>query len=61
MTFREDDCHAGTQNAAENLNILRKQALLLMKRDTSSNRSMRAKRLKCAYDFNYALRVIGLY
>jgi len=60
VTFREDDCRARTQNAAENLNILRKQALQLMKRDTSSNRSMRAKRLKCAYDFNYALKVIGL-
>ena len=60
VTFREDDCRARTENAAENLNILRKQALQLMKQETSSNRSMRAKRLKCAYDFNYALKVIGL-
>ena len=60
MTFREDDCRARTQHAAENLNILRKQALQLMKQETSSNRSMRAKRLKCAYDFNYTLKVIGL-
>lgn len=60
VTFREDDCRARTENAAENLNVLRKLALQLMKQDTSSNLSMRTKRLKCAYDFNYALNVLGL-
>jgi len=31
-----------------------------MKKDSDSNHSMRAKRLKCAYDFSYALKIIGL-
>jgi len=60
VAFREDDCRARTENAAENLNILRKLALQLMKKDSDSNHSMRAKRLKCAYDFSYALKIIGL-
>ena len=55
VTFREDDCRARTLNAAENLNILRKQSLQLMKNETSSKLSMRQKRLRCAYDFTYAL------
>ena len=59
VAFREDDCRARAENSAENLNILRKMALHLMKQETSSSRSMRAKRLKYAYDFNYALKVIG--
>ena len=60
VTFKEDDCRARAENSAENLNILRKLALQLMKQETSSSRSMRAKRLRCAFDFNYALKVIGL-
>ena len=60
VTFREDDCRARAENSAENLNILRELALQLMKQETSSSRSMRAKRLRCAFDFNYALKVIGL-
>ena len=60
VTFREDDCRARTLNAAENLNILRKQSLQLMKNETSSKLSMRQKRLRCAYDFTYALKVLGV-
>jgi predicted transposase YbfD/YdcC len=60
VTFREDDCRARTLNAAENLNVLRKQALQFMKSETSSKLSMRQKRLRCAYDFSYALKVLGI-
>ena len=60
VAFREDDCRARTLNAAENFNILRKQALQLMKSETSSKLSMRQKRLRCAYDFSYALKILGV-
>ncbi len=60
VTFKEDDCRARLENVAENLNILRKQALQLMKRETISKRSMRQKRLLCAYDIFYALKVVGV-
>jgi predicted transposase YbfD/YdcC len=60
VTFREDDSRARLENAAENLNILRKQALQLMKQETSIKASMRAKRLRCAWDLFYALKVIGV-
>ncbi len=60
VTFKEDDSRARTDNAAENLNILRKQALQLMKQETSIKGSMRSKRLRCAWDLFYALKVIGV-
>ncbi len=59
VTFNEDVSRARTENAAENLNILRKQALQLMKRDPSKG-SMRGKRLRCAWDLSYAFNVIGV-
>jgi predicted transposase YbfD/YdcC len=60
VVFREDDARARTENAAENLNILRKQALQMMKRETTVKGSMRAKRLRCSYDIFYAFKVIGV-
>jgi len=60
VTFREDDARARHENAAENLNIFRKQALQLMKLETSVKGSMRSKRLRCAYDMFYTLKVIGI-
>ena len=60
VTFKEDDSRARTDYAAENLNILRKQALQLMKRETSVKGSMRSKRLRCAWDLFYALKVVGV-
>jgi len=60
VLFREDDSRARTEDAAENLNILRKQALQLMKRDDSFKASLRTKRLCCAWDIFYALKIIGV-
>jgi predicted transposase YbfD/YdcC len=60
VTFREDDSRARLENAPENLNILRKQALQLIKQETSVKGSVKSKRLRCAYDLFYALTVIGV-
>lgn len=60
VTFREDEARARTENAALNLNILRKQALQLMKNDTSFKGSLKSKRLRCAWDIAFALRILGV-
>ena len=60
ITFREDENRARTGNAAINLNILRKQALQLMKRDTTVKGSMKSKRLRCGWDISFALQLLGI-
>lgn len=60
VAFKEDSCRARQENAAENLNILRKQALQLMKRDTTSKKSMQKKRLLCSYNILYALKLLDV-
>jgi predicted transposase YbfD/YdcC len=60
VTFREDDSRATVGYSAENLNILRKEAIQLMKQDDSLNVSLRQKRFCCGMDIHYALKVIGV-
>lgn len=57
--YQEDKCQTYMENAAVVLNILRKLCLHLTKRETSFKASMRTKRLRCSYDFPYALKVLG--
>ena len=59
VTFREDSSRARLDHAAENLNILRKEALQLMNNDPSKG-SMRGKRLRCPWDIAYAFKLIGV-
>ena len=59
VTFREDEARARLGNAAENLNILRKQALQLMKKEPSKG-SMRMKRFRCSLDISYAFMLAGV-
>ena len=42
-----------------NLNILRQQALQLLKIDTSVQGSMKSKRLCCGWDIFFALHLLG--
>jgi hypothetical protein len=45
VVFREDACHVLDKNAAENLNIVRKWALSVLKNwDTGKKHSVRQKR-----------------
>jgi predicted transposase YbfD/YdcC len=60
VTFKEDDSRARLENAQENLNILRKQAMHLLKKDSSVKASLENKRLLCAWDIFYALKVAGV-
>ena len=59
VTFGEDNAHVRLGHAAVVLNILRKMVLLLLKSDSSSRGSISSKRLRCSWDFSFALRVIS--
>lgn len=60
VVFREDDSRAMLGNSAENLNIMRKQSLHLMKQEDSFKASMRMKRQRCGWDIDYAFLVLGV-
>jgi hypothetical protein len=44
--------------AAENLSRLRRIALNMLQRETSSKRSIRLKRLKAGWDHDYLLKIL---
>ncbi len=58
VTFKEDSAHIRLGNAAVVLNIFRKLVLQILKADTSVKDSMQSKLLRCAWNFDFALRVI---
>jgi hypothetical protein len=43
----------------ENFGLLRRLALRLLKKETSSKRSNKGKRLRASWDDSYLLRVLG--
>ena len=57
---REDDSRARLDNAPENLNILRKEALHLVLSDNTFKASAKGKRYRCSLDLDYALTIIGV-
>jgi len=58
ITFREDDCRIRKGNGAENFAVLRHIALNLLRRETSTKLSLRARRKKAAWDQEYMLKVL---
>lgn len=58
VLFKEDDAHIRLGHAAVILNMFRKLALQMLKHDTTVQGSMTSKRLRCAWDFKYALQVV---
>lgn len=59
VAFREDDSRVRSGDAPENLAILRRLALNLLKQDTSAKIGIKGKRLRAALDDNYLLRVLS--
>lgn len=57
VTFREDFCRARIGHAAENLAIIRRLALNLLKKDISEKKSIRRKQLLCNWNKSYLLQV----
>ncbi len=59
VTFREDDSRVRDRTAARNLALLRKIALNIVGRDTTSKASVRARRKKAAWNDAYMLRLLA--
>lgn len=55
VQFQEDAAHIRMGHAAVVLNTFRKLALALLKADSSVKGSVASKRLRCAWDFQFAL------
>jgi predicted transposase YbfD/YdcC len=53
VCFREDECRVRMGHAAENLAALRKIALSILRRDTTTKAGMEARRLRAALDTAY--------
>ena len=58
VSFREDDNRTRIKNAAENLAIIRRMALNLLKRNKSTNIGISAKRKKAAWDNKFLINII---
>lgn len=58
VAFREDDSRARIGNAQENLALLRRIALNLLRREKTSKVGVKAKRLKSAWSEDYLLQVL---
>ncbi len=59
VVFREDDSRHHAGNSCENLALLRKLALSLLKQETTSNASLKTKRLRCGWDTDYLAKVLA--
>jgi predicted transposase YbfD/YdcC len=59
MVFGEDQCRVRIDNAAQNLAILRRIAMNLLKRDTRTKASVNLRRLKAASCDRYRAEIIG--
>jgi len=58
IVFREDDCRVRKGNGAQDFAVLRHIALNLLRREKTTKRSIRAKRLKAGWDNAYLLKVL---
>jgi predicted transposase YbfD/YdcC len=60
VAFREDDCRIRVGEAAQNFAILRRIALNLLKKDTSTKLGIANKRLKAGWNVDYLAKLMGL-
>ena len=59
VAFREDQCLIHDGSAPQNLSLLRKMALTLLRTDTSVNASIARKRKLAGWDDSFALRLFS--
>jgi predicted transposase YbfD/YdcC len=59
VVFREDESRHHAGNSCENLALLRKLAIGLLKQDKSSDASLKTKRLRCGWDDDYLAKVLA--
>jgi predicted transposase YbfD/YdcC len=58
IAFREDESRVRTDQAAENLAVLRHMALNLLKNERTAKGGIRAKRLQAGWDHDYLLSIL---
>jgi predicted transposase YbfD/YdcC len=58
VTFNEDRSRIKKENAPENFGLLRRLALCLLKKETTSKRSIKGKRLQAGWDDGYLQRIL---
>jgi predicted transposase YbfD/YdcC len=59
VVFREDDSRHHAGNSGENLALLRRLAISLLKQEESSKDSLKTKRLRCGWDNEYLAKVLA--
>lgn len=60
VTFNEDHCQIRTGHAAENLGLVRRMAINMLKAETSVKKSIRRKQMACIMDHAYLEKVLGV-
>ena len=58
VSFGEDGSRVRERNGAENLSLLRKMALMMLKREKSSKRGVAGKRKKAGWDPSYLAKLL---
>ena len=58
VAFREDDSRVRVDHGAENVAILRRIALNLLRQDTTTKAGIHARRLKAGWDELYLLHLL---
>jgi len=59
VTFREDEQRMRLNNSAQNMTLMRRCVVNLLKQETTGKRSIRGKRLKAGFDFPYLKTVLA--
>ena len=59
VVFHEDESRHHAGNSGANLGVLRRLAISLLKQESSSNDSLKTKRLRCGWDDAYLAKVLA--
>jgi predicted transposase YbfD/YdcC len=58
VAFREDDCRIRKGHSAQNMSVLRRMSLNLLRHEKTEKGGIKTKRLRAAWDRNYLIKVL---